>query len=221
VSGVSGGQGIFITLEGGEGAGKSTQARLLQAWLNDLGHQVLLTREPGGSPNAECLRTLLLSGRVAPFGNDAEAVVFAIARADHVAETIRPALERGEWVICDRFIDSTRAYQGSAGVPPERIAELEDIAAGETVPDLTLILDLPAKEGLARADGRDMAPDRFEADNLAVHEARRDVFLKIARDEPQRCAVIDAGHDETVVFAQIKVVIRGRLGEALSEKEQD
>jgi len=173
VSGRSGQDGVFITLEGGEGAGKSTQARLLQSWLGDMGLNVMLTREPGGSPNAESLRDLLLGGRVAPFGSDAEALVFAVARADHVIETIRPALERGCWVICDRFIDSTRAYQGSAGVPDERIAELETIAAGKTMPDLTLILDLPVKDGLARAGGRNMSLDRFEADTIAVHQARR------------------------------------------------
>ena len=182
MSGRSGRDGVFITLEGGEGAGKSTQARLLQSWLNDRDIEVVLTREPGGSANAECLRDLLLAGRVAPFGSDAEALVFAVARADHVIETIRPALERGNWVICDRFIDSTRAYQGSGGVPARRIAELETIAAGETMPDLTLILDLPVEDGLARAGGRNMSLDRFEADAIAVHQARRNVFLQIARD---------------------------------------
>ena len=211
MSGHSGPNGVFITLEGGEGAGKSTQARLLQSWLGDMGIEVVLTREPGGSPNAECLRDLLLSGRVAPFGSDAEALVFAVARADHVIHTIRPALERGCWVICDRFIDSTRAYQGSAGVAAQRIAELETIAAGETMPALTLILDLPVEDGLARAGGRNMSLDRFEADAVAIHQARRDVFLKTAVDEPQRCVLIDASADEAAVFDQIKSAVRERL----------
>ncbi|HSM39581.1 MAG TPA: dTMP kinase [Afifellaceae bacterium] len=208
-------RGVFITLEGGEGAGKSTQARLMQSWLAGERCEVVLTREPGGSPHAECLREMLLGGRVAPFGNDAEALVFAIARADHVAETIRPALERGAWVICDRFIDSTRAYQGSAGVPADRIDELEAIAVGQTMPDLTLILDLPAEEGLARANGRDVMPDRFEADDLAVHQERRDVFLQIAQDEPDRCAVVDASRPEAEVFERIRSTVRARLGDRM------
>jgi dTMP kinase len=185
----------------------------MQSWLDDEGCEVVLTREPGGSPNAECLRELLLGGRVAPFGSDAEALVFAIARADHVAETIRPALDRGAWVICDRFIDSTRAYQGSAGVAADRIEELEAIAVGQTMPDLTLILDLPVEDGLARANGRDASPDRFEADTLAVHRMRREVFLKIAENEPVRCAVIDARQPEAEVFEQIRSVVRTRLGD--------
>lgn len=208
-------RGVFITLEGGEGAGKSTQARLLQSWLSGNDYDVVVTREPGGSPNAECLRELLLGGRVAPFGSDAEALAFAIARADHVIETIRPALDRGAWVICDRFIDSTRAYQGAAGVPAKRLAELEAIAVGETMPDLTLILDLAAEEGLARASGRNAAPDRFEADALAEHRVRRDIFLRIAADEPGRCVVIDASKPEAEVFDEIRSIMRARLGEHL------
>ena len=204
----------FITLEGGEGAGKSTQARLLKSWLADLGVEAILTREPGGSPKAECLREMLLGGQIAPFGVEAEALVFAIARADHVRETIRPALSTGIWVICDRFIDSTRAYQG-AGVSQARLAELEAIAIGETRPDLTLILDLPAKEGLARAGARDPEPDRFEADALSVHESRRSVFLEIAKAEPDRCAVVDARANEQAVFDRIRTLVRNRLGAAL------
>jgi len=217
VSGRSGQKGIFITLEGGEGAGKSTQARLMQAWLEGLGTEVILTREPGGSSKAECLRDLLLGGRVAPFGTDAEALVFAVARADHVIETIRPALDRGAWVICDRYIDSTRAYQGSAGVPAERIAELEAIAAGPTLPDLTLILDLAVEDGLTRAGGRSNSLDRFETDTLAVHQARREVFRAIAHEEPVRCELVDASGNETAVFAKIQSVMRDRLGRNLPQ----
>ncbi len=210
-------RGQFITLEGGEGAGKSTQALLLKSWLAAYGLDVVLTREPGGSPNAECLRGMLLGGLIAPFGADAEALVFAVARADHVRETIRPALSAGKWVICDRFIDSTRAYQGGAGVSSKRLAELETIAIGKTRPDLTLILDLPAKEGLVRAGARNPALDRFEADALAVHEARRAAFLKIAKAEPDRCAVINAQADEQSVFDRISTCVSDRLGAALPD----
>ena len=211
--------GRFITLEGGEGAGKSTQAHLLQSWLAGRGIKTVLTREPGGSPNAECLRDLLLGGRVAPFGSDAEALVFAIARADHMAETIQPALKRGDWVICDRFIDSTRAYQGSAGVPLERIHELEVIATGGTMPDLTIILDLPVDQGLARAGARNPERDRFEADTLKVHEARRQAFRRIAEAEPARCAVVDAAMQEGRVFDAIKAILVDRLAGSLPPVE--
>ena len=204
-------QGKFISLEGGEGTGKSTQARRLQAWLTQGGIDTILTREPGGSPHAECLREMLLSGRVAPFGTDAEALVFAIARADHVVRTIRPALDAGTWVICDRYIDSTRAYQGTAGVPEGRIRELETIAAGETIPDLTIILDIPVKEGLKRANARNDISDRFERDDLKIHEARRQAFLHIANAEPTRCVSLDASGTEDEVFSKICDAVSDRL----------
>ena len=207
----SGSRGKFISLEGGEGTGKSTQARRLQAWLAERGIDATLTREPGGSPHAECLRELLLSGRVAPFGTDAEALVFAIARADHVAQTIRPALDVGTWVICDRFIDSTRAYQGTAGVPGDRIRELETIAAGDTLPDLTIILDIPVEEGLRRASARNEGSDRFEKDDLTIHEARRQAFLSIAKAEPNRCVCLDASGAENRVFGRICDAVSDRL----------
>lgn len=204
-------RGRFITLEGGEGAGKSTQAARLAEWLKGEGISVVVTREPGGSPGAEALRALLLGGRVAPFGAEAEALVFAIARADHVAETIRPALEAGSWVISDRFYDSTWAYQGADGVRPERLAELDRIAVGDDRPDLTLILDLPADAGLQRIGGRDAAPDRFEQDEHAQHEARRQAYLAIAGREPERCVVVDAGHSEAEVAAAIRAAVAERL----------
>jgi dTMP kinase len=205
------GRGSFITLEGGEGAGKSTQARRLADWLRGRGRAVLVTREPGGPPRAEVLRELLLSGRVAPFGPEAEALVFAIARAEHLVETIRPALAAGQWVISDRFADSTRAYQGAAGVDAALLDRLEAIAVGPDRPDLTLILDLPPELGLARMRARSGDPDRFEADDLAAHAARRAAFLAIAAREPQRCAIVDAGADEDAVAAALQRVVAERL----------
>jgi dTMP kinase len=205
------GRGFFITLEGGEGAGKSTQARRLADWLRGRGRGVLVTREPGGPPRAEVLRELLLSGRVAPFGPEAEALVFAIARAEHLAETIRPALAAGQWVISDRFADSTRAYQGAAGVDAALLDRLEAIAVGPDRPDLTLILDLPPELGLARMRARSGDPDRFEADDLAAHAARRAAFLAIAAREPRRCAIVDAGADEDAVAAALQRVVAERL----------
>jgi dTMP kinase len=205
-------RGRFITLEGGEGAGKSTHAGRLAAWLSGKGVAVCRTREPGGSPRAEVIRELLLTGRVAPFGAEAEAILFAVARADHMSETIRPALQRGEWVVCDRFMDSSRAYQGTDGVPEAVLDRLEAIAVGADRPDLTLILDVPAKLGLARAEHRGGGPDRFGSDELAVHERRRAVFLAIAEDEPQRCVVIDADRDPDEVARSVVASVEERLG---------
>ena len=205
-------RGRFITLEGGEGAGKSTQAARLAEWLKGEGIDVLLTREPGGSPRAEALRELLLAGRVAPFGAEAEALVFAIARAEHLGARIRPALERGTWVISDRFLDSTWAYQGAAGVADSRLAELDRIAVDADRPDLTLILDLPPDDGLRRMRQRmAAAPDRFERDDLAVHAARRRRFLDIAAREPDRCVVIDAGREEGAVADAIRTAVTRRF----------
>jgi dTMP kinase len=211
--------GRFITLEGGEGAGKSTQARKLAEKLEPLGVAVLLTREPGGSPGAEILREVILSGRAAPFGAAGEAILFSAARIDHVDRTIKPALERGAWVICDRFADSTRAYQGAAGhLDPALIASLERVAIGSVRPDLTLILDLAAEKGLARAAARrgDKAgADRFEREGLAFHQTLRQAFLEIARAEPKRCAVIDADRSPDEVAQAIWACVRGRLASAL------
>ncbi len=188
-------RGRFITLEGGEGAGKSTQARLLAEHLRGLGHECVVTREPGGSPVAEALREVILSGAAAPLGPSAETVLFAAARIDHVVQTILPALARGAFVVCDRFTDSTRVYQGALGkVDPGLIRTLEEIATAQCRPDLTLILDLPAQTGLARAAARrnQQAADRFEAEGLAFHEGLRTAFLEIAESEPKRCKVVDA-----------------------------
>lgn len=205
-------RGKFITLEGGEGAGKSTQAARLAAWLGEQNHRILVTREPGGSPAAEAIRELLLGGRAAPFGPLAEAVLFAVARADHLETAIRPALADGRWVISDRFMDSTLAYQGSNGADPAELARLEEIAVGGTRPDLTLILDLPAELGLRRARARTSGADRFEADALRLHEERRRTFLAIAAREPERCVVIDASVDEDAVATAIRAAVAERLG---------
>ena len=215
-------RGRFVTLEGGEGAGKSVQARRLAGRLRELGLDVVLTREPGGSPGAEALREVILSGAAARFGAVGEALLFNAARIDHVDNTIAPALRRGDWVVCDRFADSTRAYQGVAGqVDPDLLAVLERVAIGACRPDLTLILDLLAAEGLARAAarrGHREAADRFEREGPAFHETLRQAFLSIARDEPERCAVIDAGAGEEEVAEAIWAVVRERLAGALDEE---
>ncbi len=184
---------MFITFEGGEGAGKSTQIERLVARLRGMGYAVCKTREPGGSPNAEAIRSVLLSGRAKPLGALGEAYLFAAARIDHLETTIRPALARGDIVICDRFMDSTRVYQGAAGgLPVETIDLLEHQAVGSTRPNLTIILDIPVDIGLARAQSRNSGVDRFEADAVAIHQARRNGFLTLATTDPTRCRVIDA-----------------------------
>ena len=166
-------RGQFITFEGGEGSGKSTHTRLLAERLKALGIEVVLTREPGGSPGAEIIRHVLLSGLAKPLGPETETILFAAARDDHVRTTIRPALIDGKWVICDRFIDSTRVYQGVLGkVDGKLIRGLERITVGAAMPDLTFILDVPATVGLARAKRRrgKGATDRFEAELVEFHE---------------------------------------------------
>jgi len=211
-------RGRFITLEGGEGAGKSAQARRLERKLRAVGLRVVRTREPGGSPAAESLREAILSGFAARFGPDGEALLFAAARIDHLDRKIVPALEGGAWVVCDRFADSTRAYQGVAGnLAPEFIARLEQITIGSNKPDLTLVLDIPPETGLARAAmrrGREGGADRFEAEGRAFHETLRRAFLDIAAAEPERCAVIDAVQPERKVAAEIWSVVKSRLDPA-------
>jgi dTMP kinase len=212
-------RGRFITLEGGEGAGKSAQARALSRRLEAWGPRVVVTREPGGSPHAEALRRIILGGAAARFGAAGEALLFSAARIDHIDQTIAPALARGAWVICDRFADSTRAYQGVAGKLDDAfIARLERVAVGERRPDLTLILDLAPEQGLARAARRRAAgedADRFEREDLGFHRALREAFLAIARAEPERCVVIDASHDEATVARAISDAVRARLGRYL------
>jgi dTMP kinase len=185
-------RGRFITFEGVEGAGKSTQVGALKEWLEGQGVEVRVTREPGGSPVAERIRNLLLDRDNAGMAGDAELLLMFAARVEHLAKTIRPALGAGVWVLCDRFTDATYAYQGGGrGVPRRRIALLEDLVQGDLRPDLTLLFDLPVATGLSRARGRS-APDRFESENLAFHEAVRAAYLAIAAREPERVRVIDA-----------------------------
>ncbi|MDU6730162.1 MAG: dTMP kinase, partial [Bradyrhizobium sp.] len=189
------GRGRFVTFEGGEGAGKSTQIKMLAARLESEGMRVVLTREPGGSPGAEIMRHLVLSGMGKLLGAEAETLLFAAARDDHVRNVILPALSQGSWVLCDRFFDSTRAYQGSLGrVAPDVLNAMQRVTIGDLKPDLTLILDVPVEVGLKRAAARRGAgaPDRFEAEDIKFHKGLRDAFHKIAADDPKRCVLIDA-----------------------------
>jgi dTMP kinase len=205
----------FITFEGGEGAGKTTQIRQLADHLAAAGIDSLVTREPGGSPFAEEIRALLLSGDLPSRDAMADALLFLAARADHVAETIMPALEAGRWVISDRFADSTFAYQGAAGgVPRATLAELHRLVLGDFRPDLTLLLDLPPEIGLTRVGARrqhESSSDRFESREIAYHEALRQGFRAIAADEPARCVLIDAGAPPEEVAAQVWAVVEARL----------
>jgi dTMP kinase len=218
-------EGVFITLEGGEGAGKSTQAaRLAQTLRAGTGRPVVVTREPGGSPRAEDIRAAVLAGAAKPYGPFAEALLFSAARLDHLETLIRPALARSETVICDRFLDSTRAYQGAAGgLEPAVLAALERVVIGSTRPDLTLILDLPPEAGLARAAARGQAAgegaDRFEAEALGFHARLRAAFRDIATSEPRRCALIDASADPDSVEAAIRAVVASRLPGLLAKDD--
>lgn len=208
----AGRRGRFITLEGGEGGGKSTQARRLATWLEARVGEVLLTREPGGAPGAEQIRRLLVDGDVARWDPVTEALLHFAARRDHLVATILPALQRGIWVISDRFADSTVAYQGYGhGVEREVLADLYRICVGALKPDLTLILDLPVEEGLARAAGRAGGEDRYERMDRDFHARLRQGFLEIARGEPDRCVVIDAAQDEDSVHAAIIAALDERL----------
>ena len=210
-------RGRFITFEGGEGTGKSTHSTLLADRLKALGIAVVLTREPGGSPGAEAIRHVLLSGVAKPLGAEAEALLFAAARGDHVRATIEPALARGTWVVCDRFIDSTRVYQGALGhLDPKFIRALERVTVGDLEPDLTFILDVPADVGLARASKRrgERAVDRFEGESRAFHEALREAYRRLALNEPARCVVIDATETKSAVAERVWKTVSERLSSA-------
>lgn len=195
----------FISLEGGEGAGKSTQARALAAALGTRGIEAVVTREPGGSDGAEAIRALLLQGRVDRWNARTEALLFAAARADHVATLIRPALAAGRWVICDRFLDSTRAYQGAAeGVDDAAILALHDFGSQGLLPDRTFVLDVSVVQGTARAAERDGAgADRFAARDAAFHDAVARGFRTIADREPDRVRLIDASGDAATVTGRL------------------
>jgi dTMP kinase len=207
-------RGRFITFEGGEGTGKSTHSTLLADRLKAAGTSVLLTREPGGSPGAEVIRHVLLSGVAKPLGTEAEALLFAAARGDHVRNTIEPALAQGVWVVCDRFLDSTRVYQGSLGhLDPVFIRALERVTIGDLKPDLTFVLDVPAEIGLARASKRrgERVADRFEAESRAFHEALREAYREIVAAEPARCVAIDATEPKAAVAERIWKTVSERL----------
>ncbi len=209
-------KGLFVTFEGGEGAGKSTQLRLLADSLRTLGHEVLTTREPGGSVGAEAVRHVLLSGAAEAFGVRMEAILFAAARSDHVEEVIRPALSRGAIVLCDRFMDSSRVYQGITGnLEPAFVETLERVAINGVVPDRTVIFDLPAAIGLERAQRRagDDSPDRFEKEELETHEKRREAFLDIANADPGRCRVIDATQSAKAIAAEVLGLLESLLAD--------
>jgi len=208
-------RGRFITFEGGEGSGKSSHATRLAERLRGRGVDVLLTREPGGSAGAEIIRHVLLSGAAKPLGAETEAILFAAARDDHVRATILPALEAGRWVICDRFIDSTRVYQGSLGrVDPRLIRSLERVTVGDAVPDLTLILDVPADVGLGRAAKRrgSAAADRFESETVEFHDRLRHAYAALAKVEPERCVMIDADQPMPQVTDDIWTEVAKRFG---------
>ena len=203
--------GRFITLEGGEGAGKSTQVRRLAAALAGRGLEVMTTREPGGSPGAEEIRGLLVTGGAGRWSPVTETLLHFAARRDHLERTVWPALERGAWVISDRFADSTLAYQGyGLGFNRDIIIRLYANVIGKFYPDLTLVLDLPAEAGLARAKARSAA-DRYEEMDLEFHRRLRDGFLDIAAHDPRRCAVIDAAGSEDAVAAEILEAVGRRL----------
>jgi len=208
-------QGLFITFEGGEGAGKSTQIRRLHARLQARSIKTHVTREPGGTPGAELIRALILDGTEPALDALTETLLFYAARANHLAEFIRPALARGDVVICDRFSDSTRVYQGVLGAVPSAVVEqLEALVVAETKPDLTIILDIPPETGLARASQRrgSHQADRFESESLEFHKKLRQGFLDLAERDPDRIVVVPALGDEE----QIEIEILKKLSERFS-----
>jgi dTMP kinase len=210
-------RGRFITFEGGEGTGKSTQAAVLAQRLRSMGIGVVLTREPGGSPGAEIIRHVLLSGAAKSLGPDAEAILFAAARDDHVCATIEPALAHGRWVVSDRFADSTNVYQGTLGhVDPLLLRGLHRVTVGKLKPTLTFILDVPAELGLERATKRrgEAGADRFEGESLDFHEKLREAYLHLAASEPDRCVLIDAREPQAAVAARIWDTVAKRLDPA-------
>ncbi len=206
--------GRFITLEGGEGAGKSTQIAHLKNWLEARGRKVVTTREPGGSAGAEMVRKLLVEGPADRWDGMTEALLHFAARRDHLRTTVWPALKRGEWVVSDRFADSTRAYQGYGhGLDLGQLDGLYDIAVGDFRPDLTLILDLPVEVGLSRAAKRRGPETRYESLPRSFHDRVRAGFMEIAKHEPDRCAVIDASRDVDSIARDIARTVSERLGD--------
>lgn len=207
--------GKFITFEGGDGSGKTTQVNRLARALRNSGHDVVTTREPGGTPGADAVRHVVLSGAAKDLGPNMEAVLFAAARSDHLISVIQPALRQGSIVICDRFHDSTRVYQAATEDADLKFLErLEAATLDGVLPDLTIILDVPADIGFERARERRLkdAADRFEAEELEIHAERRERFLAIAEEEPDRCVVIDGRGDEGEIAEDILAAVEDRLG---------
>jgi dTMP kinase len=201
----------FLTLEGGEGTGKSTLARGLGEALRARGFEVVLTREPGGAPGSDAIRALLVRGEANEWSALEEALLFAAARANHLRQTIKPALARGAWVVCDRYYDSTRAYQVAAGgLAPTALDALNALIDAPT-PDLTLVLDIDPALGLARSRGRDAGEDRFERKDADFHARVRAEFLAIAAREPARCVLIDARASADLALAGALAAIEARL----------
>jgi dTMP kinase len=217
-------RGCFITFEGGEGSGKSTHAGLLAERLASSGIEVVRTREPGGSPGAEIIRHILLSGIAKPLGAETEAMLFAAARDDHVRSVIRPALLDGKWVVCDRFIDSTRVYQGVLGqVDGKLIRSLERVTVGAVMPDLTFVLDVPASVGLARATHRRAGgqADRYESEAVEFHEKLRMAYRALSEAEPQRIVLVDGRPPRDVVAARIWEAVAQRLASGAARAIED
>lgn len=207
-------QGKFITVEGGEGAGKSTNLALVRELLGAANKDVVMTREPGGTPLGEQIRSLLLDARQTAMAVDTELLLMFAARAQHLAEVIQPALAQGKYVVCDRFTDATYAYQGGGrGVPQARIAQLETWVQGELRPDLTILLDLPVAQGLERAGNRS-TPDRFEREQAEFFEKVRAAYLALARQHPQRYRIIDASRPLAEVQAQLRATILAFVAES-------
>jgi len=208
--------GLFITFEGGEGAGKSTQIGLLAEFLRAQNLDPCITREPGGSPGAEAVRHVILSGGAEEYGPAMEALLFAAARADHIDQLIRPSLDDGKIVLCDRFIDSTRVYQGVTGnLDTIYMKALERVTVDGVLPNMTIILDISAQKGLARAGKRrgNKTVDRFEKEDVGVHEARRQAFLAIATAEPERCKIVDADRPQDEIARDIAALVEAQLRE--------
>ena len=205
-------RGRFITFEGGEGAGKTTQARLLVERLRAAGLDVVQTREPGGSPGAEEIRNIAVTGEADSWSARTETLLMYAARSDHLERTIRPALEAGHWVVCDRFADSSRVYQGAGGGAPESLIEALDAAVVDgDQPDLTLVFDLPVDVGLERAFGRGLFETRFESKGMTFHQKLREGFLEVAERHPDRCVVIDATGEVDEVSERLWTVVEARL----------